>query len=168
MSWGVILWLVGLSAITFFAIAWLLDISNRQRDMSRRLSERLAQEDEAWTAEAPEGLLERLNAGEEHAQKLSDEIARLGEVLPKVVQAVGLVRFQAFSDYGGDQSFALAIANTTGDGVVMSGIFGREGTRVYAKPLSGWASDYSLSFEEQEAIKQARGQLGEGGTEEDG
>jgi hypothetical protein len=161
MNWGVILWLVGLSAITFFAIAWLLDISNRQRELNRRLSERVAQENEAWSAGAPEGLLQRLNAGEEQAQQLSDEIARLGEVLPKVVQAVGLVRFQAFSDYGGDQSFALAMANTTGDGVVMSGIFGREGTRVYAKPLNGWESTYSLSFEEQEAIKQAQGQLEE-------
>jgi hypothetical protein len=43
--------------------------------------------------------------------------------------------------------------------VVLSGIFAREGTRMYAKSLTNWTSTYSLSFEEEEAIGQAQSQI---------
>jgi hypothetical protein len=158
-SWGIILWLVGLSAITFLAVAWLLDISNRQRELQQRFRQ-LFTDEEGKTAALPlESLLERLDTGEAQTRHWRDELAQLRNSLPRSIQAVSLVRFQAFTDYGGDQSFALALADTLGDGVVLSGIFAREGTRVYAKPLSGWSSNYSLSFEEEEAIKKARNQV---------
>ena len=51
----------------------------------------------------------------------------------KNVSGVGLVRFNPFDDTGGDQSFALALLNKKNDGVVLSSLHGRSGTRIYAK-----------------------------------
>ena len=158
-NWGFVLWLIGLSAITFFAIAWLLDISNRQRQLQERLGQTSTVTEGADLSAPLKTLSERLNANDEHTQLLHSELDRLAGLLPHSIQAVGLVRFQAFSDYGGDQSFALALANAAGAGVIISGIFAREGTRVYAKPLADWTSSYSLSFEEEEAINQAQSQV---------
>ena len=160
-SWGIVIWLIGLSVMTFFAVAWLLDISNRQRQLQERLDEPEADTDgvdyaDAEYADPLRVLTERLAGNEERTQQLHDELRGLTGNLPDSIQCVGLVRFQAFSDYGGDQSFAQALANASGDGVVLSGIFAREGSRVYAKPLTTWSSAYSLSFEEEEAINQAQ------------
>jgi hypothetical protein len=70
-----------------------------------------------------------------------------------------MVRYNAFDDTGGDQSFALALLNTQGDGAIVNGLFHRNECRVYAKPVKAWQSSYSLSDEEQEAIRKAREQV---------
>lgn len=68
------------------------------------------------------------------------------------LQHLGIVRFNPFHDTGSDQSFALALADGHGNGLVLSSLHGRDMTRVYAKPLSGWESNYSLTDEEKEAV----------------
>jgi hypothetical protein len=72
------------------------------------------------------------------------------------LQHVGVVRFNPFRDTGGDQSFALALADGRGHGVILSSLHTREVTRVYAKPLEEWESSYSLTEEERQAISLAR------------
>lgn len=76
--------------------------------------------------------------------------------LPKNIRRVGLVRYNPFSDAGGDQSFALALLNDDGDGIVLSSLYGREMNRVYAKPIEKWISKYQLSDEERQSIQNAK------------
>ena len=159
---GTILWLIGLSAMTFFVAAWLFDISGRQRKIQERMERVFTDKEGRDLTEPIEAIMVRLDVSDERAQRLRDDLDGMVANLPRSIQAVGLVRFQAFSDYGGDQSFALVLADAEGDGGVVSSIFAREGTRVYAKPLQGWKSTYSLSFEEEEAIKQARERVARG------
>jgi hypothetical protein len=71
------------------------------------------------------------------------------------VRNVGLVRYDAFEDVGGRLSFSCALLDDRGTGVVMTSINGRHDTRVYAKPVSKGHSPYSLSIEEEEAIRKA-------------
>ncbi|HOJ77264.1 MAG TPA: DUF4446 family protein [Bacillota bacterium] len=71
------------------------------------------------------------------------------------IQNCGVVRFQAFHNTGGDQSFALALLDAKGNGVVLSSLFGRDESRVYCKPVEACKSSYALSKEELEAIKKA-------------
>ena len=68
----------------------------------------------------------------------------------------GLVRFNPFPDTGGNQSFALALLDESDDGVVLSSLHSRTGTRIYAKGVTGGKADTTLSSEEQEAIDMAR------------
>lgn len=68
---------------------------------------------------------------------------------------LGLVRYDAFEDVGGSQSFALAIYDDEGNGAVMNGLIGRTDTRVYCKPLVAGRSDRMLSQEETLAVEQA-------------
>ena len=68
----------------------------------------------------------------------------------------GLVRFNPFPDTGGNQSFALALLDESDDGVIVSSLHSRTGTRIYAKAVMGGKADTSLSAEEQEAIDEAR------------
>ncbi|HID86771.1 MAG TPA: DUF4446 family protein [Anaerolineae bacterium] len=89
--------------------------------------------------------------------ELSQQAQRLEETLRRSLQQVGVVRFNPFPDTGGDQSFAIALLDAQGDGVVLSGLYSRAGVRVYAKPVKGGTSTYHLSAEEEEAIARALG-----------
>ena len=88
--------------------------------------------------------------------ELQMETDRIDRTLQHTMQWTGVVRFNPFRYTGGDQSFAWAIADSQGNGIVLSSLHTRESTRVYAKPLHNWESQYSLTEEEQEAITRAR------------
>jgi hypothetical protein len=68
----------------------------------------------------------------------------------------GLVRFNPFPDTGGNQSFALVLLDESDDGVIVSSLHSRTGTRIYAKAVNAGKADTSLSTEEQEAIDEAQ------------
>jgi hypothetical protein len=81
-----------------------------------------------------------------------EQLQRMAESGMLSFQHLGMVRFNPFQSTGGDQSFAVALADGHGDGVVLSSLHARDGTRVYAKSLKAWDSTYSLTDEEKEAI----------------
>lgn len=67
---------------------------------------------------------------------------------------VGFLRFNPFKDVGGDQSFAIALLNGKNNGLVISSLYTREGTRIYSKMITGGkAEKYPLTEEEERAIK---------------
>ncbi len=89
-------------------------------------------------------------------QKILDEISRLNKISQRSFQKIGLVRFNPFKDVGGDQSFSIALLDLNNNGFIITSIYGREGNRVYSKPINDGKSEYSLSEEEKEAIEKAK------------
>ena len=69
------------------------------------------------------------------------------------LQHVGMVRFNPFEDTGSDQSFAIALLDDRRDGIVLSSLHGRGGTRLFAKPVEAGESKHALSDEEAQAIR---------------
>lgn len=67
-----------------------------------------------------------------------------------------MVRFNPYHDTGGDYSFAVALLDAGGNGVLLTGLYHRERCRVYAKPVQAWSSTYTLTDEEVKAVEQAR------------
>jgi hypothetical protein len=80
----------------------------------------------------------------------------LAEVQRRCVQHVAVVRYDAFEDVGGEQSFALAALDERGVGVVLSSVYSRSDVRVYAKEMRNGKPSHALSSEEQRAIARAR------------
>lgn len=144
----------------FFAAAWLFDLSNRLRRLQRRLDQFFTDETGHDLIGPLETLQVRLDSNDERTERLRSDLDRLASRLPGRIQGVGLVRFQAFSDVGGEQSFSLALTDADGSGVALTSIYARDETRIYAKSLLDWSSSQSLSFEEQEAISMAKSQVG--------
>jgi hypothetical protein len=89
-------------------------------------------------------------------QELDTLARRLERASRSHLQRVGFLRFNPFRDAGGDQSFAAALTDQDGNGVLISSLHSRDVTRVYGKPLADWASPYPLTEEEQQAIQKAR------------
>jgi hypothetical protein len=88
--------------------------------------------------------------------ELTGRVLELEERVARSKQNLGLVRFDAFEDVSGEQSFALALYDDNGNGVVICTLVGRRESRIYCKPIRGGKSDWSLSEEEERAIREAR------------
>lgn len=69
---------------------------------------------------------------------------------------VGFVRYDAFDDTGSELSYALALLNRDGDGVLISSIYSRADTRTFGKAVSGYKPAVNASEEELRAIELAR------------
>jgi hypothetical protein len=125
----------------------------------RRLGTRLETLTRGSDEQTLEAVLGRSLERVQQAVRDVDVVAARTAVLERDVQnafgRVGLVRFNPFEDTGGNQSFALALLDGRGDGFVVSSLHARAGTRVYAKAVSGGASEAALSDEESDALRQA-------------
>jgi len=85
--------------------------------------------------------------------------AHSGEVEEQVrstVSRIGVIRYDAFDDIGGELSFSAALLDEHGDGVVLTSITGRTGGRTYLKSVTDGVGSQLLSDEEAAAIASAR------------
>lgn len=76
-------------------------------------------------------------------------------MLAKSARNVGVTRYDAFEDMGGQMSFSAALLDDQGNGIVVTAINGRTEARTYAKMVEGGESDFTLSPEERQAITEA-------------
>lgn len=100
--------------------------------------------------------ISEVRSGLEQVRDLDQRCRALEEKNLYHIQKVGMVRFNAFEDTGSDLSFAVAMLNESDTGFVLSSIFGRQESRVYAKPVKNGESSYFLTEEEKEAIRRAQ------------
>ena len=80
---------------------------------------------------------------------------QLDEQIEKCVQKIGVVRYNAYKDSGSDLSFAVALLDENNNGVVFNGIYSREMSNIYAKPVFDGKSKYTITNEENQAIDKA-------------
>ncbi|MFD2371018.1 DUF4446 family protein [Brevibacillus sp. GCM10020057] len=112
----------------------------------------------AGGANLEEGMHRLLDQLDQVMKQHSDQqfmINRLAQRIAAQRGNVAVIRYNAFGDVGSDLSFSIAILDDAQNGVVITSIFGREESRVYAKPVEAGSSPYSLSEEEQAVIKKA-------------
>lgn len=91
---------------------------------------------------------------------LEQGVAQITAALPSTVQSVSVVRFNPFPEMGGNMSFSMALLDARANGVVISVLNDRQGSRIYGKPVESGVSPQKLSDEEQQAIALARGRRG--------
>jgi len=89
------------------------------------------------------------------SEKLEQVSAQTCKDMERHIQNVALVRYSAFEQGGGELSFSAAMLDKKGDGVIFTSIFGRDEARFYGKPVKAGKSEYNLSDEEKQAIKEA-------------
>ena len=99
-----------------------------------------------------EEVLSAFNNLKDKVESLELEVKNLRVENKQMVQKVGVIRFNPFSDVGGDQSFSVALLNGNSDGILITSFYAREGSSVYGKPIKKGKSSYPLSEEEKEAL----------------
>ncbi len=92
----------------------------------------------------------------EARKAMESEISEINKKLRKSIRGLETIRFNPFSDQGGNQSFAIGMLNEDGDGVVLSSLYSRDRMSVFAKPIKEGKSDHELTIEEKEVLKKAK------------
>ena len=94
----------------------------------------------------------------ENLEKVVQQIETIHKLNRNHLQKMGFVRFNPFSDTGGDQSFCLCLLDQNNNGIVITSLHSRDTTRLYAKYVAeATLKDVEFSQEEsrcyQEAVK---------------
>jgi len=101
-------------------------------------------------------ILVKLDGDKENINHIKDEIQRQSVRNLGFIQRVGILRYNPFSDTGGDQSFVMALLNGEDTGIVLTSLHNRGQSRWYAKNVrQGKGVGHELSKEEEKAIKMA-------------
>lgn len=95
-----------------------------------------------------ESAIERVNI-------INEDLVDVKNQMDKCVQKCNIVRYNAFSDTGSDLSFSIALLDNFNDGFILTGIYGRNESVTYAKPITKGTTKYPLSVEEELVLKRS-------------
>ncbi len=96
---------------------------------------------------AIEDIYESLDKTQEVINNHEDRIKK-SATTPKTI------RFNAWGDMSGAQSFTTKITDEEGNGVIMSTLYARDKTSIFAKPIKNWSAEQELSDEEKELLNE--------------
>jgi len=105
------------------------------------------------TERALEELLKGVDENREFLRGHSEEIKRIIELLAGCYRGLGLVKYNAFEDIGGMQSYSLCLLTQEKHGFILTNLVGRTSTRGYALDISDGKPSRNLSDEEKEAFE---------------
>jgi hypothetical protein len=93
-----------------------------------------------------------------YSETTTDRLAVIDRKLQKTIRGNETVRFNPFkgNGSGSNQSFATALINSDGDGVVISSLYSRDHISVFSKPIKDMSSEYELTAEEKTALQKAK------------
>ena len=135
---------------------WVALVSRSLSALRTRLRAVFGTQGEQGLDEVLDGIVKRLDKTAGRLDALNALHQEFEGLLRRgTLRNVGVVRFNPFPDAGGDQSFAIALLDSEGTGLVMSSLHARNETRVFAKAVQSGRSRYPLSDEEQDAIRRA-------------
>lgn len=157
------LWLLGLAAAPG-VIAIILGVALWVSIRRLRANQRVLMPDGS-----PVSLIDRQSALQLSQRRLEDQLADLrseidgrqrfvDRALRAAIRFQGLVRYDAYRDMGGQQSWSIALLDEARNGTVITSLHARDHARVYLKEIHAGQSPQRLSPEEYKAVELAIGE----------
>lgn len=87
---------------------------------------------------------------------VAEALSGIDEMGQMSFQKMGIVKYDAFDEVGGNLSFALALLTKKNNGFILNSVHGKEGCYTYLKEIVNGESYIVLGAEEQKALKQAK------------
>lgn len=88
-------------------------------------------------------------------KKLSDFVSTIHKRVTDSHRGFAISKYNAYDNVGGNQSFSFAILDENGNGMVLSSLYSRERSNVFAKPIMSFSSEIELTDDEKSVLKQA-------------
>ncbi|MBU6137225.1 DUF4446 family protein [Clostridium tertium] len=99
--------------------------------------------------------LDEIDKAMEFSNEALNKCDVIREEMKGCVNKIAIMRYKAFPDIGSDLSFSIAILDSYNDGVLITGIYSRQDSTTYAKPVDKGISRYELSEEESYVLNEA-------------
>jgi len=146
---------IGLSIITFILLIIVLIIFkalNRLESRYRKLTRGINNKN---LEEIIVQYLDSMDEIKSLTENIRSEHRQIEDRIKGCMQKVSIIRYKAFEDVGSDLSFSVALLDYNNDGIILTGIYARNDSTVYAKPIDKGISRYDLSEEEKEVLNNA-------------
>jgi hypothetical protein len=147
--------LLGLTAVSLLLIIYTICLSRKLGAVTRRQRARLAGGEVGEIVNSIVEHSETLAGLHELVNELNAKHVEHRDLISNCYQKIGIVRFNAYDDVGGEQSFALVLMDTNSNGIAISSLYGRQDSRLYVKGIVNGHGERALSEEEQRALDQA-------------
>ena len=146
---------LALAVAVALLLVWVALLQRSEARLRRRLRRVLTGGESTSLDQILDQQVQRLDGLSGRLDALNKLHQQLEATTQRAIQKVGVIRYNPFTDAGGDQSFAIALLDAEGNGIVVSSLHSRTETRVFAKPVQAGRSRYQLSDEEQQAVRKA-------------
>lgn len=100
--------------------------------------------------------LDHVDSLKKHDELIAEHALKMDKRLSQAVRNVSTMRFKAFDQNSSNQSFAIALINELGDGVILSSLHHRDRVSVFAKPVAKYESSHDLTEEEIGVLEEAK------------
>lgn len=156
---GYLLIAVGVLAILMIVIIILLSIQiSKAGKLKKRLDKFLIGKDGMSLEEDIAGLCEDNKFLKSSTDKNKKDIRNLYKRLESAYQKMGLVKYDAFNQMGGQLSFSLALLDENNNGFILNSVHSTDGCYSYTKEIKNGICAISLGTEEAEALAMAMGE----------
>ena len=103
------------------------------------------------------GVFEDMKLLKTNTDRNKKDIRILYKNMEKTFQKLGIVKYDAFNQMGGQLSFSLALLDENNDGFIINSVHSSEGCYSYTKEIKNGTSPISLGAEEEQALNIAMG-----------
>lgn len=145
------------SIIVFLIVLMIIMISNsvKIKKLSKKYDEFMSGADYGNIEDLIKKCISETGDIKEKYRDTELKINNLQRDIIQCIQKIGVVRYNAFDNVGSDLSYCVALLDNNNNGIVLSGIYSRDNSMNYAKPIVDGKSKYALSAEEIQAVNVA-------------
>ena len=143
--------------LIIFLILLIVQIRKTSK-LKKRLDKFLSGKDGASLEKDIAGLYEDNKFLKANTEKNKKDIRTLYKNMESAYQKMGLVKYDAFNQMGGQLSFSLALLDENNNGFIINSVHSSEGCYSYTKEIKLGQCAIDLGAEEAEALAMAMGE----------
>ncbi len=147
-----------LAVLLFIVMILLIVQISKVSKLKKRLDKFIVGKDGLSLEQEIIGLCEDNKFLKNSTEKNKKDIRNLYKRLETVYQKMGLVKYDAFNQMGGQLSFSLALLDENNNGFIINSVHSTEGCYSYTKEIKNGTCAISLGTEEAEALAMAMGE----------
>lgn len=144
--------LIGMAVLILILLVIIIIQLKRTSDMKKRLDKFMKGKDGKSLEKDIVALYEDNKFFKIAVDKNKKDIRQIYKTLESTFQKVGVVKYDAFRQMGGQLSFSLALLDENNNGFVLNSVHSTEGCYTYTKEIKNGESEISLGDEEKKAL----------------
>lgn len=152
--------ILGLAAIIIIMLIIMMIMTGKISRIEKRYKKVMRGNNNQNLEELIVGYMNKIDEVKKESETEKENYNYILQNIEKCIQKVSIVRYKAFDDVGSDLSFSIALLDGKNSGMILTGIYGRNESTTYAKPVDNGISRYDLSDEEAQVLQDATSSKG--------
>lgn len=144
--------LLGIVAVLLILLVILIVLTVKYSKIKKRYDKFMQGKNASSLEDDMHGVFEDMKLLKNNVDRNKKDIRILYKNMERTFQKLGIVKYDAFNQMGGQLSFSLALLDENNDGFIINSVHSSEGCYSYTKEIKNGTSSISLGEEEQQAL----------------